>query len=434
MIGRMQRRAFIKGGALAALAVRTQGESRVAASPGAMLKLACTPPVLQTPAPTSMGVAWGVSTLSTGFVDVSRKPDLTEPQRFFTGSGGLKSLDGVALCARLTGLQPNTRYFYRVGTIPVDFQGAYKIFPGDPEVGRIYSFRTAGASADSSFAVINDTHENAKSFELLAARLNEVDAAVTVWNGDACNSFDTLEQMREILLNPCEAEFAARRPVVFVPGNHDFRGIAARELPRFMMTRDPVERGSRHWMLERNFAVRQGEIALIGLDTGEDKPDWREEWGRLAQFEPYRARQTEWLAEALERPEIKSAPYIVAFCHIPLFDADPNANPGDTPKVCEYKHNFAIWNRWCHDNWGPVLHQHGAQAVITAHTHRFRCDAPDAQRSWAHIVNGSGCEPPPHGHLTVLDGRVSGGELVISIKNVISGKILGTFSFKPRKV
>ena len=36
--------------------------------------------------------------------------------------------------------------------------------------------------------------------------------------------------------------------------------------------------------------------------------------------------------DALRRKEIASAPYLVACCHIPLFDENPKANPGDVAR------------------------------------------------------------------------------------------------------
>lgn len=428
----LQRRSFLKGSILATAAAATRAvaaEDPVAANDDKVVQPApmCTPPSLQIPAPTSMGVVWGVNTRATGFVDLSTTADLSEPCRFFAGTGGLKALDDAALGVRLTGLNPDSLYYYRTGTVPIDFKGAYKILPGNPSYSAIHSFRTPGTHSSSSFAVINDTHANHQSCALLAAKIEELDPAVTVWNGDLCNSFDQMPQMVQYLLDPGQAAFAVKRPFLFTPGNHDYRGILARELPRILLTREPMERANTYGVLERNYAYRQGDIAMIGLDTGEDKPDWHTAWGQLAQFTPYRELQAQWLADTLERPEIKGAPYIVVFCHIPLFDDAPNANPGDRAE------GYASWQRHCHDLWSPLFEQYGVQLVITAHMHRFRFDAPTADRSWAHMVNGSGCDLPPKGQLTVLHGKVSSEHLQMIAHNLTTGSTIGEYGFKPRK-
>ncbi len=429
----IHRRAFLKGSLFATLAAARVGAlasdkpSGQASSPApAAQPLVTTPPTLQIPSPTSMGVAWGVGARATGFVDVGTTPDLADARRVFAGDAGLKALDDAALSVRLTGLAPDSAYYYRTGTLPVDFQNAYKILPGEPVLGEIHTFRTPGPKSKPSFAVINDTHENDQAFALLAAKIAVLDPAVTVWNGDVCNWLAQLPRMTQNLLNPGQSAFAVSRPFLFTPGNHDYRGLLARELPRLLMTREPTERDSRFWTLGRNYAVRQGDLALLGLDTGEDKPDDRQEWGALAQFAAYRELQARWLAEVLERPDIKSAPFVVVFCHIPLFDDSPKANPGDLAE------GYASWQRPCHDLWAPLFEKHGVQLVIAAHMHKYRFDAPKNGRSWAQLVAGSGCDMKPGGELTVLEGKVAGNTLTMKAHDLTSNSDLGEFTFAPR--
>jgi UDP-2,3-diacylglucosamine pyrophosphatase LpxH len=425
----IHRRSFLKGSLFAAVAAGRAGAwaaEKPAAPSAAATPLALTPPLLQIPAPTSMGVAWGLGARATGFVDVGTRPDLSDSRRVFAGDGGLRALDDAALAVRLTGLAPDTAYYYRTGTLPIDFQGAYKIVPGAPALGEIYAFRTPGPKSPSSFAVINDTHENHSAFAQLAAKIAALDPALTVWNGDVCNWLDQMPKMIQSLLNPGQSGFAVSRPVLFTPGNHDYRGLLARELPRLLMTREPAERDSAFWALARNYAVRQGDLALIGLDTGEDKPDDRAEWGGLAQFAPYRELQARWLAEALERPDIASAPFVVAFCHIPLFDDSPKANPGDIAE------GYASWQRPCHDLWSPLFEKHGVQLVVCAHTHKHRFDAPKDGRTWAQLVAGSGCETKPGRELTVLEGKVAGGKLLLTAHELNTRSVLGEYAFSPR--
>jgi hypothetical protein len=205
------------------------------------------------------------------------------------------------------------------------------------------------------------------------------------------------------------------------------------------MYRDAEERPSRDWDLGRNFAVRQGDIAMIGLDTAEDKLDSRDVFAGLFCSEPYREAQAKWLADVLERPDIKSAPYLVAFCHIPLYDPRPHVNPGDlrpNDKAPGYKADYAGWQRTCAQLWGPLLSRAGCQAVITAHQHRYRYDAPADDRKWAHIVGGghecgkrgSGLFP------TVIEGKVENGRLRVIVHNVHLKEDAGDFTFAPRKL
>ena len=59
----------------------------------------------------------------------------------------------------------------------------------------------------------------------------------------------------------------------------------------------PGERKTRDAALDRNFAFRMGDVALIGLDTGEDKPDCHPANGGFSRFTQYRQAQTEWLKD-----------------------------------------------------------------------------------------------------------------------------------------
>jgi hypothetical protein len=101
------------------------------------------------------------------------------------------------------------------------------------------------------------------------------------------------------------------------------------------MFRDPAERDSRFAELGRNFVQRFGDLALIGLDTGEDKPDSYPGFAGIFQMDRYRDLQTRWLAQAVESPVVKTAKFKVAVCHIPLYHPnwrDPELPGGDGPK------------------------------------------------------------------------------------------------------
>lgn len=144
------------------------------------------------------------------------------------------------------------------------------------------------------------------------------------------------------------------------------------------------------------------------------------------------------LRDALAREEIRTAPYLVAFCHIPLFDDNPRHNPGDVApddKDPQYSADFAYWQRTCARLWTPLLEEAGCQLIITAHQHRYRYDAPTADRPWAQIVGGgpemgaknSGDFP------TVIEGRIRHRRLEILVHNLVTNTIQDRFTFLPRR-
>ncbi len=426
----ISRRWFLSGSTLAVAGLAANVKAGEGGNPEPVLDWArtVTPPMLQNPAATTMDIAWGVSALSSGFVELSEESNLANAKRIASGQLPIEGLDPDVLSVRLTGLKPATRYYYRTVTVPINYPVPYKIVPGELLRSPIYTFCTSGEKADSSFAVINDTHNKKETLVKLAAQLAKCKAAVTVWNGDVCDWFATRKDIGSIILNPTgQGEgFAAEHPVLLTQGNHECRGEACRELPEFFLPRPLTERTPQYAELTRNFAIRQGELALIGMDTGEDKPDAHPSWAGLARFEPYRALQTQWLAEALARPEIDSAPYIVVFCHIPLYDKRLNSNTGDTME------GFAAWMRPAARMWSPLFEKHRVQVVIAAHMHRHRFDPPTAERSWAQVVGGGYSLTDADKQATVIEGRIKGGELVITAHGMQSNNVLGEYRFKPR--
>ena len=385
-------------------------------------------PVLQCPAPDSMGVAWAVSGLANGAVEFADNPQLQNATTVRCGEFGMTAFDDLALQVRLTGLKPGTRYWYRTITTTIaEYKHSYSIKMGEPETGDIHSFVTSGENVPARFCVMNDTHENWKQFGPIVDKILAINPTVTVWNGDATNTTEEKAHAVQTFLNPpiARKDYAANIPILFTNGNHDYRGKWIRRLDEVMMPRLPSERSSRDWDLKRNFAIRLGDVAMVGLDTGEDKPDWHPKWMGMANFSPYRRAQTLWLKEALARPEIDGAPYIVVFCHIPLFDSYPEANPGDLLE------NWADWQKECVDLWGPLFAEHGVQVVVAAHKHRYRFDPATADRSWAQVVGG-GPGKNPWNVPTVIEGETVGGELKLTVHDILAGKVMATHAFKPR--
>ena len=449
----MDRRNFLRSSALlaagATLGINPQ-QAKAAPSPvGAdsdadadgAASLITSHPMLQNYAATSMCVAFSVSDMANGYVTYSPHADLSDARTVKCGGYRVTDMNDKVMLVRLTGLQPATRYYYRIGADRIEYKGGYGMhITGHEEDPRIYSFVTAGKHADAHFCVINDTHVDWPAIQAVTDKVAELAPACVVWNGDASNTEETIEAQQRIFLEPqiTRRDYAAETPYLFCPGNHDSRGLANRHLERVWMFRQPEERSSRDWDLGRNFAVRMGDIALIGLDTAEDKLDTNPLFAGLFASGPYREAQVAWLEDALRCPEIASAPYLVALCHIPLFDPDPKANPGDlapADKHPDYDSDFASWQRTCAGLWTPALERAGCQLIITAHQHRYRFDAPTAERPWAQIVGGGhSMTGTGKSYPTVIDGTIQDGQLTVRVYNVRDNQLVDTHTFAPRKV
>ncbi len=451
----MNRRDFIKKSALLSVAAGTVELSHAATllppNPAALSKgvpegvLLISAPMLQNYAETSIGIAFAVSELANGFVIIGRQPDLSDGRKVLCGGYRMTEISDRVCQVRITGLMPATTYYYRIGADRIQYKGGYSMkILGTEEDTHVYHFTTAGAAAKAHFCVINDTHVSWIPFGRAIEKIAQLTPSCVIWNGDASNTEETIEAQMRIYLTPDidRKDYAAQIPYLFSPGNHDFRGMANRHLERVWMYRQPEERGARDWDLGRNFAVRMGDVALIGLDTGEDKLDSNPKFASLFQMKPYREAQTLWLRDALQRPDIAGAPYLVAFCHIPLFDSNPKHNPGDVAPADtdpQYNTDFAMWQRTCADMWCPLLQEAGCQLIITAHQHRYRFDAPTPERTWAQIVGGGpemgkdGGKERPGLFPTVIEGEVRGQQLHITIHNLLTEQVQDTFDFTPRK-
>ena len=454
MTEKIDRREFLKGSALAVAAAGT-GCAMAGAQKGGPIQscsqfpvpcsLIASAPVLQNAAETSIGVSFAVSADASGWVEYSTSPDLKNATRAYSGEHGLMTVDDKVALIRVTGLRPATKYYYHIGADRIEFKGGYAMKNLGSEVGpKIHSFTTLGAAATGSFCVINDTHDQKDTIDRVLAKVGALKPSVVLWNGDASNTSETIEDAMNIFIHTHRnhPEYAADTPYMFLNGNHDFRGRFNRRLGDLMMFRELGERKPEYAELGRNFVQRLGDVALIGLDTGEDKLDTNPKFAGIFKMKPYREKQAKWLAEVIESDAVRTAKFKVAFCHIPLYDPRPNANPGDVAPADaapQYTHDFAIWQRTCANLWGPSLKKAGVQLVVAAHEHEFRYDAPTKDRPWAQIVGGGPelgvsrhwkadgtftTTPAPERFPTVIEGKVEGGKLRIAVHDVLGGKVV----------
>lgn len=445
----MDRREFLKNSAVLTAATlvapgavaaqdRAAKDTAAAGEESGCTKLITSAPMLQNFAQNSMGVAFGVSGMANGFVNISENPDMSGARTVKCGGYRVTDMNPDVMLVRLTDLKPSTRYYYTIGADSINYIHGHKIQKTGTETDpRVYSFVTAGKKTEGHFCVINDTHLHWDTMQALTDKIAELAPSCVIWNGDASSSSETIDVQKNIFINPPieRKDYAAEMPYLLCPGNHDSRGLANRHLEKVWMFRQPEERSSRDWDLGRNFAVRVGDIALIGLDTAEDKVDTNPKFAGLFNSSAYREAQVAWLEDALKRKEIAKAPFLVALCHIPLFDDDPTHNPGDVmpdDHDPQYSADFAYWQRTCAKLWGPLLDRAKCQLVVTGHMHEYRYDAATRDRRWAQVVGGGPDIGSDKKYPTVIEGKVEGRTLKVTVHNIKTGKVQEEFTFKAR--
>jgi 3',5'-cyclic AMP phosphodiesterase CpdA len=359
-------------------------------------------PVLTNPAPDGVSVLWATSATATGWVEYGETDRLG--QRATGEDQGLMPYDERAFKVRLRHLRPGTRYHYRIHAVRVDFRGPYDIRrrPQETSVSDVFSFTTPDPAAEvARFTVWNDTHEVTDTLRGLHAAhemaQKEAGDDFLLWNGDQTNDISTEDRMVDQFLAGAGRPFAARVPYYYVRGNHDVRGPGARRLPRFTDVPDGAY----------FYSFRQGPLAGLVLDTGEDKPDDHPVYGGLNDFAAFRGRQAEWLAREVERPAFRSAPIRVLFCHIPLWwEGRPLCVDG-------------------HKKWHDLLVKGGIRLVISGHTHRPGWFPAEPGRPNGQLVAGG---PKPTA-ATYVRGHATRDRLAIT-HHRLSGEVLHEFEIR----
>ncbi len=301
---------------------------------------------------------------------------------------------------RLDGLEPGATYRVRSITTAIDDEETVH--------SNWKTFRTLDPLATSThFVAWNDTHQNRGGIRQLNAATPAAD--FLVWNGDTSNDWKDEAELIPTLLNPAGCDISAGRPVLQVWGNHDVRGPFAYRMPGIVATPEG-----------RPFtAFRSGPVGVICLHTGEDKPDSHPSFQGRAAFEKLREEQAAWLAEVIQRPEMRDAPYRVVFCHIPLRWIDES--PQDYDQVGFDRHSGSSREVW-HDS----LVSWGAQVIISGHNHQPTWMPPTEQWPYGQLIGG---DRAPE-NATWIEGLADPAELRLRTHN-LAGEVLHDLTFPP---
>lgn len=299
-------------------------------------------------------VVWTTSKPALSWVEVA--PDdgrsfyAQEHTRYYQTVAGRKLADRTLHAVRIKGLKPGTDYCYRI------FSQEVTAWPqrGKASYGRVaasdvfrrkpYPFRTfPDSGADCSFIVFNDIHGRADYMAELCKKIDFSELGFVVFNGDMSSSVESGEQLFKDYLDASAALFAAGTPILFSRGNHETRGVFADSLGDYFPGRDGRFYG----------IYRYGDVCILLLDCGEDKPDDHAEYNGLADYDAYRAEECAWLKKAVRSEEFLTASARIVLLHIP-----PAAG---------------AWHGSVHLNelFVPVLNEAGIDLMLCGHDHRY---------------------------------------------------------------
>ena len=317
---------------------------------------------------TEMTVVWTSTDRCMGWVEVA--PDdgtsfyAEERPRYdedFMGRHVVSAVHHV----RITGLKPGTSYRYRIYQQGVDDSGHNPVPSGYISASNVYSqkpyaIRTMDAEKeDCTFTMVNDIHGRDSMMLALTKGLKEQKPDFVVFNGDMVSFMGSVEDIETGFMTRATETFATDVPLVYVRGNHETRGPGFSEYLNLFPTPTNTP----------YFTFRQGPVAFVVLDSGEDKPDSDIEYGGTAAYDAYREQMAAWLKEAVKSEEFRSAPVKIALLHIP-FDKGvgwygnnelkrlllPTLNEaGIDVMLCGHTHSYSYRDVGSVDNNFPIL-------------------------------------------------------------------------------
>ena len=321
---------------------------------------------------TEMTVVWTSTDRCMGWVEVA--PDdgtsfyAEERPRYdedFMGRHVVSAVHHV----RITGLKPGTSYRYRIYQQGVDDSGHNPVPSGYISASNVYSqkpyaIRTMDAKkTDCTFTMVNDIHGRDSMMLALTKGLKEQKPDFVVFNGDMVSFMGSTEDIETGFMTRATETFATDIPLVYVRGNHETRGPGFSEYLNLFPTPTNTP----------YFTFRQGPVAFVVLDSGEDKPDSDIEYGGTAAYDAYREKMAEWLKEAVKSEEFRSAPVKIALLHIP-FD-----------KGVGWYGNNELKRLLL-----PTLNEAGIDVMLCGHTHRYSFrDVGSVDNNFPILVNSN---------------------------------------------
>ena len=395
----MNRRNFLKiSSALGAASAPLTALGKEASTSGneASNKLTSSPPVLMAPTDSSMSVVWRINRHAKGYVEYGTSPDKLD-QKADGDTWGLRPSGSDTIKIKLSGLKPATPYYYRAVTETFDRKSPVV------ETSEIRKFSTLSATSDSChFTLWNDTHKKNDTIKALFQKTSK-DSEFMLWNGDISNDWYQREDIPNSVLTPAGLDL--KFPIIPLRGNHDLRGDHAGGFQDFVSSDNDLP-----WT-----AFRTGPVAVICLDTGEDKDDDNPYlFGRVSCHD-MRVAQAKWLESVLQKPELRDAPYRVVCCHIPLRWTDETTD-----------HGYDWFSKRSRVLWHDSLVKWGAQAIISGHTHRPALMAASKEFPYAQLVGGG----PKLEQATLITCKANAQQLVVHSES-LKGETVHQLILKP---
>ena len=262
---------------------------------------------------------------------------------------GLRDANNTFHSIRTEKLEPGTTYKYRIRTREVKEFKPYNITFGDSISSQWYSFKTLDPkSKGGSIFITSDIHNDAQKLDTLLNLCDYKSCTAFLYAGDIMSYMENEETPFKAFIDVSVKRFATSIPFELVRGNHETRGKMARVFPSFFPKKSGKIYGS----------YLMGDIMIVMIDCGEDKPDNTRVYAGFMDFDSYRSEQAEWLKELVKSKEFKKARYRIVVSHYPTLNCFEN-KPA-------YHGNNDLTRKIL-----PILNNAKIDLMVSGHYHQF---------------------------------------------------------------
>lgn len=350
-------------------------------------------------------IVWTTDKKSLSWVEIAPDDSFNfyaeqRPQYFETHLGR-KVLNTVHKI-KINKLEKGTTYRYRIYSQEVLDEQDYQITYGPVTASNVYSkapltFRTLNSDKETiNFMMVNDIHGDNVKLTNLLKDFKKGETDFVLFNGDMVSHMDNESQLFEGFINTSVKLFASETPFYMVRGNHESRGVYAKQYLNYF----PTPTGMPY------YTFKEGPVFFIVMDGGEDKPDNDIEYLGTAAFDQYREEEAEWLRKVVESDDFKSSPFKVAVIHVPPVQ-DTWHGPLHTKKM-----------------FLPILNNAKIDLMLCGHLHRHIYNQPHTDGADFPVLINSNSH--------VLKVNANTQKMNIRIEDE-KGKTIKTFSYDTQK-
>lgn len=292
----------------------------------------------------------------------------------------------------LTGLEPDTWYYYQIEAVS----------GGAQEKSKIYSFYSGNESSKNdafSFLYMGDAQTSTSNSEynqwltlLQDAKSQGLDFSFVMMGGDMVNDGQTVSEWEDYLTR-ASVEFCST-PVMSVPGNHECND-AATYRPTLYKQLFSMPKNGPEGFEEEFYSFDYGNCHILAVNSNTFEPLANE---KITQADMDRIQA--WMKEDLENSQ---AEFNIVVTHHPVYSV---VSDNISKKVLE--------------NWAPIFEEGGVDLVLCGHQHVYMrtksmLQGKEDENGITYIMGVSGSKSYPESDVSyaeVLQGNTSNYQMI----------------------